>query len=206
MEEKKVYIIVSGCYSDRSIERVFSTLEKANEYLDMHDDDYYLMEFELDKELPPRKTRIWRIVLELNTKQVKVCEICYERGLRNMIHFMEDIYKKWYGIEFYIESDSRKRAVKVASERYGAVIANEKVVYPYLRQSIIEVSYGDGYPYYDFTNGEVVLFDDVEFDDKIMTFDPEDYDEDRLRDYLPKDLRFRRAETEEEEEDEEDEE
>lgn len=34
MEQKKVYIVTSGCYSDYIIDAIFSTRELAEEYID----------------------------------------------------------------------------------------------------------------------------------------------------------------------------
>lgn len=198
MEKKKIYIVTSGCYSDYRIERVFSTKEKAEEFLDLKDDNYDLAVFPLDDDLPPRKTKLWRVVLGLNTKDVLTCNICFDKTMKDLVQFSKDSYDKKNSIEFYIETCSRRRAKKIASERYGAVIANEQLMYPYLRQRVLEESYGsDGYPYYDFNTGEIVLMDGDEFDDSILTYDAETYDESKLAEYLPKGMRFRRAKKEE---------
>ena len=194
MEKKNIYIVTSGCYSDYHIERVFSTKEKAEEFLDMKDDDYDLAVFPLDEDLPPRKTKLWRVVLGLNTKKVLVCYICFDKTMKDLVQFDKDRYDEKNSIEFYIETCSRRRAKKIASERYGAVIANEQTMYPYLRQRVLE---GDGYPYYDFNTGEIVLMDGDEFDDSILTYDAETYDESKLAEYLPQGMRFRKAKNEE---------
>lgn len=56
----KVYVVMSGEYSDRCVEGVFSTEEKAQFYCDVHEKTepyncpYYVMDYELDKhELEP---------------------------------------------------------------------------------------------------------------------------------------------------------
>lgn len=198
MEKKKIYIVTGGCYSDYHIERVFSTKEKAEEFLDMKDDDYDLAVFPLDEDLPQRDTKIWRVVLGLNTKKVLACYICFDKTMKDLVQFNKDSYDEKNSIEFYIETCSRRRAKKIASERYGAVIANEQIMYPYLRQRVLEESYdSDGYPYYDFNTGEIVLMDGDEFDDSILTYDAETYDESKLAEYLPQGMRFRKAKNEE---------
>ncbi len=58
-----------------------------------------------------------------------------------------------------MESDSRKRALKIASERYGAIIAGEHTMYPYLRVGVLR-HYSNMLPaFFDFNTGEMVLFD-----------------------------------------------
>lgn len=114
--------------------------------------------------------------------------------MKDLVQFNKDRYDEKNSIEFYIETCSRRRAIKIASERYGAVIANEQTMYPYLRQRVLE---GDGYPYYDFNTGEIVLMDGDEFDDSILTYDAETYDESKLAEYLPQGMRFRKAKNEE---------
>ena len=55
----KVYIVTSGEYSDYGIDRVFSTEEKAKEWVDvitsMYDGNYNIEQYELDAPIPERK-------------------------------------------------------------------------------------------------------------------------------------------------------
>ena len=55
----KVFIVTSGEYSDYSIDRVFSTEEKAKEWVDvitsMYGGNYNIEQYELDAPIPERK-------------------------------------------------------------------------------------------------------------------------------------------------------
>ena len=55
----KVYIVTSGEYSDYGIDRVFSTEEKAKEWVDiitsMYGGNYNIEQYELDAPIPERK-------------------------------------------------------------------------------------------------------------------------------------------------------
>ena len=55
----KVFIVTSGEYSDYGIDRVFSTEEKAKEWVDvitsMYGGDYDIEQYELDAPIPERK-------------------------------------------------------------------------------------------------------------------------------------------------------
>lgn len=52
MGKTKVYIVTSGCYSDYSINHVFSTRELAEKWMgEKIDDDYQVEEYEIDPEV-----------------------------------------------------------------------------------------------------------------------------------------------------------
>ena len=155
MDKKNVYIVTSGEYSDYHIVQVFSSKALADEFLDMHDDDYQVEVFELDKVMPERKRQIFVVNMDLKNKKVgwTECRNYYEKDLIR-------IEKKYDGTQYlsiYIESDSKKRAIKVASERFGAIIANEQIMYPFLRMGVMR-RYGSlETPFYDFNTGELVI-------------------------------------------------
>ena len=156
---KKIYIVTEGSYSDYHIEAVFSTREKAEEFMDTKDDDASIEELPLDAPVE-RKVTTWEIGLDLRTKNVRSVNLWSSRqkdlvilGGTSCLADKENI------IGFTIESDSRERAIKIASERYGAVIANERVTYPFLRAKILKNKYGHDfeYPAYNFKTGAIVL-------------------------------------------------
>ena len=176
---EKIYIITSGCYSDYRIVTAFSTKKKADEFLDICDDDYRLEIYTIDSVEPVRKNKIWRISLDVQSKKVIVCsqyELKRNKHKKDLLEYTR-YHDNSYGIDFYLESDSRKRAIKIASERFGYVIANELITFPFLRQQIIDLRYSNGYPSYDFNTGEIVLSQYEDFKDE---------------NNLPKGLRFRK--------------
>lgn len=167
-DENKVFVITSGEYSDYRIERVFTTRKKALEYLDTKDDGYRLEEYYLDEPIE-RQTQMFCISFELDEKKVRRACTVHGKCYKDLIQVCD-----WCSFEptldIYVESDSKKRALKVASERYGAVIAGEQTMYPYLRVGIVK-DYGDARSaYFDFNTGELVLFDDQELSVKLPNF------------------------------------
>ena len=167
---KKVYVVTSGCYSDYRIERVFSTRELAEEFCD-RDYDCGVEEYELDGEMPPRKEIIFHILLNLENKEV-IGIGCGEDKQKDYVHVdVEQRTEPRKYIEFYIKSDSRERAIKIASERYGEVFAQEQFKFPYLRVGVIKGYYnGLRTPYYDFKTGEIVLRRGEEFGFELPAF------------------------------------
>lgn len=162
-EKKEIYIVTSGEYSDYTIERVFSTEAKAREYLDTKDDEYRIEVYNVDEPVV-REEQTFRIEFGVDRKDytgVSVGESSYKADL---IHVIETWgHEKWgheKRIEIYVKSDSRDRAIKVASERFGAIIANQATMYPYLFVKAINNGFRNPeYAYFDFKTGELALFD-----------------------------------------------
>ena len=155
-DENKVFVITRGEYSDYHIDRVFSTRRKANDYLDTKDDSYRLEVYDLDEPFES-KTELYCITFRFDQKKVEDVQICCVSGKKNLIR----AWRTFSGVsmlDIYVESDSRKRALKVASERYGAIIAGEQTMYPYLRVGLI-ATYGfkTEPAFFDFNTGELVL-------------------------------------------------
>ena len=160
-DENKVFVVTSGEYSDYRIESVFSTRKKASEYLDTKDDGYTLEVFDLDAPIE-RKTQIYEISFELDKKKVWSVRTIGDVRYKDTIHIGGRYFNNRKTIDIYVESDSRKRALKIASERYGAIIAGEQTMYPYLRVGVRR-HYSNMVPaFFDFNTGELVLFDSEE--------------------------------------------
>ena len=157
-DENKVFVITTGEYSDYTIDRVFSTRKKALEYLDTKADGYTLEVFDLDAPIE-RKTHRYEISFELDKKKVWNVSIECDKRYKDMIHIGGRYFNNRKTLDIYVESDSRKRALKIASERYGAIIASEQTMYPYLRVGVLR-HYSSIQPaFFDFNTGELVLFD-----------------------------------------------
>ena len=171
MSEKKqqIFIITTGEYSDYSIDRVFSTRQKAVEYLDTQDDNYRLEVFDLDEPIE-RRTHLYEISFQLDKKKVWSCNTYYDKRYKDLIHIGGRYFNNVKTLDIYIESDSRKRALKIASERYGAIIAGEQTMYPYLRVGVLR-HYGNMKPaFFDFNTGELVLVDDHQLAVELPSF------------------------------------
>ena len=168
-DENKVFVVTTGEYSDYTIDRVFSTRQKAVEYLDTQDDNYRLEVFDLDEPIE-RRTKLYEISFELDKKKVwsvrTTCDVRY----KDTIHIGGRYFNNRKTLDIYVESDSRKRALKIASERYGAVIAGEQTMFPYLRVGVLR-HYSSMCPaFFDFKTGEMVLFDREELAVELPAF------------------------------------
>lgn len=128
--EKKIYIVTSGEYSDYGIDAVFTTKEKAVDYVEQHGTDYNIEEYNLDEEVE-KKTQLWYIVFCVEDGKLREASpIGYNRNELVDTCSIFDIFdyrEKNFYIRFYIDADSMDRAVKIARERFAAVKANEYI-------------------------------------------------------------------------------
>ena len=168
-DKGKIFIVTTGEYSNYSIDRVFSTRQKATEYLDTKDNDYRLEVYDIDEPIK-RETQLYRISFRLDKKKVVDVDIYWKDSYKDLIHINDLCYNNEQTLDIYVESDSRKRALKIASERYGAIIAGEQTMYPYLRVGVLR-HYGNMRPaFFDFNTGELVLIDDHQLAVELPSF------------------------------------
>ena len=127
--EKKIYIVTSGEYSEYEINAVFTTKEKAVDYVEQHGTYYDIEEYELDKEVE-KKSQLWSIVFCIEDgKFDEANPISYNKNKEVDTCYVEERFGngKMYYIIFLVDADSMNRAVKIARERFAAVKANEYV-------------------------------------------------------------------------------
>lgn len=124
--KNKIYIVTSGEYSEYHIDAVFSTQELAEDYIQQNGIDYGIEEYNLDEEID-RNTKLWRV--EFN---IKDCEL-KDASVRD---YREDDFRDTCKvsdffdcslIDFFVDADTMNKAVKIASERFAAVKANEYI-------------------------------------------------------------------------------
>lgn len=165
----KVYIVTKGEFSDYHIERVFSTKEKAQEYLDYlgDTDNSGMEEYILDNETP-RGVFEYRVSLyEDGSTKAELMDFNDRFSYYRKDAFQ---YKKSFGNNKYywfnIEAKDAPHAVKIASERLMQIKAmpylfprmKENCVYTYIR-------FYSGFsnsttPIYDYNTKEIILNED----------------------------------------------
>ena len=127
---KKIYIVTSGEYSDYGIDAVFTTKEKAVDYVEQHGTDYNIEEYELDKEVE-KKNQLWYIAFCIDDGELReAIPISYNRNkLVDTCSIFDNFNarEKYQNICIYIDADSMDKAVKIAKERFFAVKANEYI-------------------------------------------------------------------------------
>lgn len=124
--EKKIYIVTSGEYSDYTIERVFSTKEKANEFIQQHGTDYRIEEYVVDEEKVKKEEKIWDVEIDIDDNSVIQSIprnfLCREEGTcEHHEYFQNDV------VDLYVKADSMDKAIKIAKERYFAIKANDYI-------------------------------------------------------------------------------
>lgn len=123
---KKVYVVTAGCYSDYHIVAVFSTKEKAEEYIAYHGTDYNLEEYDLDKEFE-REVSLWCVTFDLPGGEETVASRTsdpFDERFANTCQIGTFAHNIIY---FYVYADTSEMAIKVAHEHLGAIKANDYV-------------------------------------------------------------------------------
>lgn len=172
-----IYAVTTGEYSGYHIVGMFSTKEKAEDYIEslMYPSEYNIEEYTLDELQPNKSKKMFcvhidyedfnaRIVSRYSTNDSRV------EGLQNTFQMTDSGEVKM----FFISNDS-KRAIKIASERLGQIKA-EEWKYPLLHEMCAFGEKGTGnvlngqirglvaypilynrYPVYRFGTGEIVV-------------------------------------------------
>jgi len=125
----RVYIVTSGYYSDYMICAAFSTLEKAQEYMDKDKDEEHgdgsaqIEIYLLDCEKPVSITNVQMLkdgtVLETETKE---SDSRLDIGLYNYYAVKPGKYDEMY-ISWNVETDSVERAIKIVNEKRAQILA-----------------------------------------------------------------------------------
>ena len=164
METKKVYVVTAGDYSDYHIEGIFDSREKAEEYIN-HSANTELNdieEYNLNELKPEKSEKLFELRSGFDNIDFKVTGCMSNTMLyKDLMCFKAST--SWGDedqVVFFVRSETRERAIKIASERLRQVKAEEHFRYPLLRRSI-GVKY-DGYkqqtyPFVHYHTGEVVL-------------------------------------------------
>lgn len=124
--EKKIYIVTSGEYSDYRIERVFSTKEKANEFVQQHGTDYGIEEYVVDEEKVKKEEKIWKVEINIdNNSVIESIPHNFSRREEGTCEYHE--YMCNDVVDLYVKADSMDKAIKIAKERYFAIKANDYI-------------------------------------------------------------------------------
>lgn len=152
----KVYIVTQGDYSDYHIEQVFSTREKAQEYIDhIGYDNFEIEEYNVDEEVP-RGTFLYLVVMYDNDRPATASLLASD-SVKDTVH---------YGCNttyFTIEAKDAPHAVKIASERFMQIKAMP-YLFPRLKEECVCLN-GFSHvlkscPVYDYNTKEIILGED----------------------------------------------
>lgn len=154
----KVYIITYGNYSDYSICAVFSTRDKAEEYIQQHGSTFRIEEHLLDEEV--EQIEIWNVEIGMLSHKIKQCESCSDSWNNDRVdkfRIFEPVFRnnEW-SIKMLLRADSMDRAIKVANERVAQIVANKDLFYA---SAFNKVEWGilgiRDYPWVDYNTGKI---------------------------------------------------
>lgn len=172
-----VYVVTTGIYSDYHIVGIFTTREKAEEYIDsmMWPSEYDVDEYALDELQPDRGEKMFCVCIEYEDFSARIVS---RKSLNDpLVEGRQNTFQMTDSgeIEMYIISTDSKRAIKIASERLRQIKAEEwkypllhevcafgekgtgKVLNKQLRGLIAYPILYNRYPVYRFGTGELVV-------------------------------------------------
>lgn len=158
MKENKAYVVTAGKYSDYRIEGIFSSREKAEEYINhsTNKDLNGIDEWILDEKKPDKGEKIFKVTSSFDKIDFHVSGIeHYSIEYKDLMHYYIDRNRN-HNINFYIYTNTRDRAIKIASERLRQVKAEEHFRYPLLRRPCYEYYTNQIYPTIHYHTGEIV--------------------------------------------------
>lgn len=165
--ENKVFIVTSGTYSGYTIQAVFSTKEKAQEFINNRGDDGFneIEEYEMDEPCE-RETSIYWCSVDTETNEITVesrndgeSEIYKEQ--KDTLYCRRSLFSNALEVFFYIETDTMDKARKITAERWQQVRALKDVCFPRLFEKCVvnrRLKYADtDYPVYNFITKQIIL-------------------------------------------------
>lgn len=154
----KVYIITYGIYSDYSICAVFSTLDKAEEYIQQHGNTFRIEEHLLDEVV--EQSEIWSVEIGMLSHNIRQCESVSDSWHNDKVDkfriFEPVLSSGEWSIKFVLRADSMNRAIKVAGERVAQIVANKYLFYASAFNKVEWGIFGiRDYPWVDYNTGKI---------------------------------------------------
>ena len=125
--EKKIYIVTSGNYSDYRIDAVFTTKEKAEEYVQNNGSDYRIEVYNLDEPIV-KENKLWLIQFNLEDGRIEDAIVSSRKKEYYCDTCKYEPYSFVKHLNFYVEAEFMDKAKKIASERFAAIKANEYIL------------------------------------------------------------------------------
>lgn len=154
----KIYIVTSGDYFDYSIDAIFSTKEKAEEYVQQYGTNYHIEDYGIDEEVK-KETKIWCVKMRFDNFEVSEClGGGWFSLMKDTFEYCFDDYAGIGYIILYFEADCMDRAIKIASERVVQIKANKDMLYAKAFEGVQEpfCKYSKLYPTVCYKTGEII--------------------------------------------------
>lgn len=124
-----IWGVSSGSYSDYSVEALFSSKEKAQEFLDEYiklEPEARLEEFDHDPE-PPKAVQVIEVRIAENGDVVRVRGPLWqrERAVGFCWYGLANVWKGPMVMSWLVATSEKERAIKVANEKRAIILANE---------------------------------------------------------------------------------
>lgn len=124
-----IWGVSSGSYSDYIVEALFSSKEKAQEFLDEYskfDSEARLEEFDYDPE-PPRAIEVIGVHIDMEGNVLRVYDPRWVReGAVGFVGYgLADVWRGPRVLIWVVPTTDKERAIKVVNEKRAIILANE---------------------------------------------------------------------------------
>jgi hypothetical protein len=136
----KVYMVTSGDYSSFGVDGIFSTKEKAQEFIDYitkgnPEHDYHPPEpIEVDEPLSYVGSKdLWQGYMDIDGNHIIEPKICNDQ-YKWIDHYEFAIFKnkEILGLNYIVKAESREKAIKIANDKRANLIALNNFVDKYV--------------------------------------------------------------------------
>ena len=168
--KQKVYIVWNDDYKESGISAIFSTREKAEEFVEYSSTDYdyideAISEFVIDEKKPDNTLKVYKVKRDLDSEEYVVADINPYREGNNLVTYKS--YVRLFNVKARCRSEAiamaraREQYIKKHREEFpllGKMCRFRRKLdkFPYLEQKVY-------LPTYDFEKKEMVTFDDWTF-------------------------------------------
>lgn len=147
MECKKVYLLYDGIYSDTRVVGVYSSKEKAEEYMKYTPlDEPRIIEKVLDSVVPDKGMKTFLVWFKEDEYGVD----CHGARFPDSVVLTDKRYN------FFVNAMTCSEAIKIASERL-AIVKAEYFRFPLLEKEVVFNGYRKHRPFYHFYSGKILL-------------------------------------------------
>ena len=164
---KIVYIVWGSDYTEDGIHAIFSTKQKAEEFVEYSSNEYdYIDEaieaIEIDKMLPDRSMKVYKVRRDADSDEYKIVEINPYGESHNLVTYKHTL--RLFNVKAHCRSEAiaaakeREQYIKEHREEYpllGKLCRFRRKLdrYPHLEQEVVM-------PTYNFVTKEMVTFND----------------------------------------------
>lgn len=150
-----VYIVTNGNHEEYAVVAVFSTMEKAKEFVNHNGWEFEIEEHAID--VPFKKyPKLWEVTLSWENSRLLECRV-HEQ----LPPYVEYIHYEGGKVQILVRSETVPGAIKSAAEKLKRIRELEETKFPLLKNRVVAHSPLDimpDFPTYNYRTGGIILY------------------------------------------------